>query len=431
MNYTQTSFSIELAEGTHNLSIRCWENKLGILETSASRSITIKNITITSLTPENNTFTNQNTSNFACASETSSVFSLKNVTFYIWNLSSSLVYNETKNISGISNTTSFNYSLPIEGRYYWSCLARNNESYSALLSSNNTLVYDISAPSITLISPSDSQSYSSNSQSINFQYNITENFEIANCSLIISRSFNLTNSTITNLSATQRFTQVFSPAAYSWSINCTDKANNMANSSSRNFTVSAPTSLQSASPSGGSSGGGGGGGATTKTYLPSQSQIMLGYNQELSKGDKIKFQYPNGENHTLEISGTGSTYVSLSLYSQQINTTILLNEEKKFSLSSPDYYDLSIKLNSIKESKTNITIKSIYEKIANFNQNNSSNQTTTKKNTNKTPFTLERTNNNVIYCVIAVIVLIAIVLLIAGISIYNNIHKLKKERKRR
>ncbi len=63
--------------------------------------------------------------------------------------------------------------------------------YSAILSLENI------SQNITLISPENSASYSSNSQEIIFVYNISNNFNASNCSLIINNVINLTNSSIT------------------------------------------------------------------------------------------------------------------------------------------------------------------------------------------------------------------------------------------
>ena len=49
--------------------------------------------------------------------------------------------------------------------------------------------------------------------------------------------------------------------------------------------------------------------------------------------------------------------------SNPINFIIIKDGEKKFNLSSPDYYDLSVKLEELSPKNATITIKEIYEEI--------------------------------------------------------------------
>ena len=72
------------------------------------------NITSSLQSPANNSASNNNFSNFSCYSETGINSSLINTTFYLWNSTKNLIYNETKNISGVINTTIFNYSFSLE-----------------------------------------------------------------------------------------------------------------------------------------------------------------------------------------------------------------------------------------------------------------------------------------------------------------------------
>ena len=114
---------------------------------------------------------------------------------------------------------------------------------------------------MSLILPADGNTTTSSSVAYTFSYNVTENLEINNCSLIINNIVDSTNSSITDLSAIHYFTKTLTPGNYNWSVNCTDAANNGDNSSTRNIIITAPASEDVVSTSGGGGGGSGGGGS--------------------------------------------------------------------------------------------------------------------------------------------------------------------------
>ena len=319
-------------------------------------SLTINEINVELNSPLNNTFTNQQEQNFNCSAETSSLKELSNITFYLWN-STELIYNITQNISGTQNSTIFQHNLTNEINYNWNCKSYNNESNFTFARNNNTLIYDIIKPNLTLTGTLPT-SETTNSATKIFFYNATDNYNIRNCSLIINSAISLTNSSI-NLILTNNFTQTFSPGTYSWKINCTDMAGNTENSSLQSFTITAPVVTQS-------SGGGGGGGSSSlivKIYSASPEQTSSGYTKELRRFEKINFQIVSLNQHTITNNYVGKDYVDLTIQSDPINIVLYVNESLRLNLTSKDYYDIYIKLNSIKNFKANLTIKTIYEFI--------------------------------------------------------------------
>ena len=133
-------------------------------------------------------------------------------------------------------------------------------------------------------------------------------------------------------------------------------------------------------PAGGGGGGGGGGGTpsggstsnagkvapTTLNLLNQQTSSDSGYTAELRRGDSIRFQIQNGtklDSHTLRVDEIGGNYVNVTVQSSFIKLALIKGEEVKINLTSPDYYDLSLKLESISNSKASITIKTINEQI--------------------------------------------------------------------
>lgn len=102
--------------------------------------------------PSNATYSS-NTKIFTCNS--TDEINLKNITLYIWN--STGIYNNTefRNISGLTNSTTFNeINFSISDTYTWNCLVLNNGSYSNWYEYNYTLFVDTSNPITTLNYPS-------------------------------------------------------------------------------------------------------------------------------------------------------------------------------------------------------------------------------------------------------------------------------------
>ena len=322
---------------------------------SAINSI-LKSVNVNLISPANNSFLNMASQNqsFSC-NATSLNSNLTNVTFYLWN-SSSLVYNITQNITGTSNQANFSYNFSSENNYFWNCIAYNNDSFSNS-NSNYTLAYDSTKPQINLISPDNSSTWTSSS-TVSFSYNVSD-ISVTNCSLIINNAVDQTDSSIT-VNTTETFTKSLSNGNYNWSINCTDSAVNINNSELRVLTVSytAPVVQNTG-------GGGGGGSLTSKTYTITTEQALGGYTQTLSKSDKIKFTFfdEKEEQHTLAVDNLTENSVSLTIQSSIIKLKLGIGQSAKLNLTSADYYNFYIKLNSIANNKADITIQTIHEQI--------------------------------------------------------------------
>jgi|TARA_Y100000310_G_scaffold255224_1_gene262559 subtilisin family serine protease len=264
----------------------------------------------------------------------------------------SLIFNSTN--SSLSATNSSNdYNV-----IFYCNDSSNNKNLSSLIFFGIDLTY----PNITLISPDTSSSYTSSSQSITFNYNVTDNINISSCNLIIDNATSLTNSTITNQSDTQSFTKSFSPGNYNWQINCTDLAGNLNNSISRSFSVTAPSNP-------GSSGGSGGSSisiSTIQTHIPSNEQTSIGYTKELNKNDKIKFTFfdRGSDEHSLTLNQIGDDFINITIQSDPIKVVLGIGQSIKLNLTSPDYYDLYVKLEDIISNKAKITIQTINEQIS-------------------------------------------------------------------
>ena len=371
-NFLEVEFNFSLIEDNYNWNCFSLDNKSN--SASGNFSLTINEKFVTLSSPSNNSYTNVNDTNFTCNSQTDSVLQLANSTFYLWNSTGNLIYNETKNISGNSNETIFNFTLTNEISYLWNCLSYDNGSELIFADANFTLIYDITNPNMTLVSPADGDSSLTGTNNVDFEYNVSEE-NLVNCSLIINDIEDQTNNSI-NVSITNEFTKSLSVGSYDWKINCVDFAGNIQNSSARTLIINSPPSTSTS----GSGGGGGGGsssvGIISSTYKIDQEQIEQGVSKNLKINDKLKFNVQN-EEHGLIINKLSSNELTLTISSDPITLILKIGETKKVNLNNNEYYDLEVILNSIKNSRANISIESINEKIPVrniFNQGNEVNQ---------------------------------------------------------
>jgi len=162
---------------------------------------------------------------------------------------------------GSSNKYNNSFEIPaLLGTY--SITIISNDSYNRINDSETTYfaAVDRIVPVINLFNPGNGVNYVSTSQSVVFQYNVSD-FNIANCSLIVNNAVaNTSFSVNTSAGAINQFTNVFGVGSYSWNINCSDNNSNINASETRSFSVTAPVVTP---PSEGGGGGGGGGGAPT------------------------------------------------------------------------------------------------------------------------------------------------------------------------
>ena len=236
-----------------------------------------------------------------------------------------------------------------EGRYNITFYCNNsfgNMSYEIVF-----FGVEKTAPNVTLSSPDDGYS-ATGTQTINFQYNVSDGLNVTQCALIINDAISGYNSTEINVSGTNSISKSVSAGTYTWNINCTDEAGNVGNGTARSLTINQERS----------SGGGGGGGSSsidkTAVYIINDKEFVLGYTKALKRGDKIKF-----DNHSMTLDYIGNNFVNLTIMSSPINVLLFLGEEKKINLTSAEYYDLYVKLNGITNNAANLTIRAINEKI--------------------------------------------------------------------
>ncbi len=333
--------------------------------TATNSSLLISSIFVLVDSPENNTYTKRNETNFTCNSTTGNSYDLSNITFSLWN-STELVYNLTKNISGIMNSTIFNYTIN-ETNYTWSCYVMDNVSQSGS-TGNVTIAYDVTYPTIeniTNITTSDSVSFS------------WDSLEYTNFSLNVSGLFN--NSNLFNDTHSARIGGLDSETTYNFTISYCDRAGNCNVTDVFNITTekylfcgdgtcnngescSSCSTDCGACPSSSSSSGGGGSPAIGSESNPiSSEKIIEGYTKELRVNSRTYFENSNGDSHSVAVNKIVEGIVVIEIRSEPIIVNLKVNESVRLNLTSPKYYDLLVKVESVERSRADVLIKEIHE----------------------------------------------------------------------
>jgi len=139
----------DLLSDTYTLYV--WANDtLGNSDTSGSRTITIdnENPVVSLQTPTDQFWSNTSTILFTCSATNAA---LANITLY-HNINGVWGANETKNITGTSNSTLFTINNVPENNtgYTWNCLVYDSLGYNAFDQDNATFYVDTTYPEVTL-----------------------------------------------------------------------------------------------------------------------------------------------------------------------------------------------------------------------------------------------------------------------------------------
>lgn len=269
--------------------------------------------------------------------------------YAISNVNISMDAGSGANLSFSSENTTLN-----DGSYNitFSCNDSVGNWGAALVSS---FILDRTTPNVTLVGPGNGY-IATGTTTISFEYNVSDNLNLTSCSLIWSSAIQASNASVILKNQSNSISKSVGEGSYTWSINCTDQAGNTGNSSSRTLTINSASSSSSSS----SSSGGGGSSSTTKTYKITDEQMANGYAKTLKEGDKLEFEIKDKE-HSLKISRILSKRVDIIIESYKIELTLVEGQTAKVNLTSSDKYDLSVKLNKIKDGETEVEVKSIDE----------------------------------------------------------------------
>jgi hypothetical protein len=109
---------------------------------------------------------------------------LVNVTLYIWNSTNEIFYQNSTDISGVSNSSTWEVSGFVPDSYTWNCLAYDNVSQLGWGESNFSLTVLIdSPPSAALVNPTDGKS--TTSTSLDFTCDATDDINLVNITLYV------------------------------------------------------------------------------------------------------------------------------------------------------------------------------------------------------------------------------------------------------
>jgi hypothetical protein len=346
------SFTIPALLGTYNITFIANDTQ-GNLNTSERTNFTAQDLVFPTIqfvapTESNNSFLSRN---FILINVTANDSTLVNVTIRLFNATLSLINQTTTtsspnfvNISGLS-----------DGVYYFNATATDSTN-NRNSTETRTATIDTTRPIITLISPANG--VSATTDSYDFTFNSTDTNTISNCSLIIDGSIVGSLTSVNNTGGSNSISKSsLSVASHTWSINCTDIANNLANSSSRTFEVTASST--------GGSGGGGSGGYPTYNAPSAQLESQNGYQVNAYENWKVSFKSQDNLQHTLRIDDISANYITITVSSTTQKANISIGETRKFELTGDNFYDLSVTLNSIINlARANITMKLLHESIA-------------------------------------------------------------------
>jgi hypothetical protein len=250
----------------------------------------------------------------------------------------------------------FNATASTPGNYNLTIVTSNASSTHE--TNLSVTINDTTAPVISLIAPA--INFSGITTANNFTFNSTDDSTISNCTLIHNDTIIHSLTNVNNAGGTNGMhNSSFAVASYNWSINCTDSAGNVGNSSTRTFTVEAtPDTSADTSPSSSSSG--------DPTFRPTTQQLNNAYTKKLTEDWKIEFKIENTK-HTFKLKDIKDNQIDIEITSELQEATLSIGQIQKFELSGDDYYDLSVKLNSIGDpgtyQKAEFTIQTINESM--------------------------------------------------------------------
>ena len=104
-------------------------------------------------------------------------------------------------------------------------------------------------------------------------------------------------------------------------------------------------------------------GGGVPTYIVSDEQFQQGYSKSVGKGWKIKFDVEN-ETHQVKVDKLTNSTIKIIVSSEPQEATLVVGDTRRFEVTGDDFYDLSVRLNSIKGLRANLTIRSIHEEMS-------------------------------------------------------------------
>ncbi len=255
------------------------------------------------------------------------------------------------NSTGEVNSTTYSASVVVinwtslsDGSYYYNVTVRDRAG-----NINSTLTrvlnLDVVAPSITLVEPVNSTSSTTNAY--NFTFNVSDSNIITDCSLILDDTIINSLTTLDNGGTNGMYNSSLSVASHTWSVNCTDNAGNIANSSRYNLTITASTSqttvesnTQPVRDNGVS------GGYISNVYYANEQFNSDGNSYSLKLSDRIRFAV-DLTNHTLTLNKFNSSGAQVTIQSKPMVVYLEKGVEAEFDLNYDGVNDVTIKYEGV------------------------------------------------------------------------------------
>ena len=126
---------------------------------------------VTLILPANGNVTKIQSQTFSC--NITDDVQVKNLTFYIWNGTGSNLCTNTSVLSGVSNSSSYAYTLPYEDIFSWNCLGYDNLGQSGWADANYTIDLNY-VPQIFFVPPTPNNDTNTSNTSVGIWINITD-----------------------------------------------------------------------------------------------------------------------------------------------------------------------------------------------------------------------------------------------------------------
>jgi hypothetical protein len=226
--------------GTYNISIFANDTSNNINKTT-SRTFNTQELDaplVNLLFPVTGNFNNTNTIIFSCnATENTE---LANLTLY-HNISGQFIANQTSNVNGTGNSTTFTVNTIADGYYGWNCLGEDTSSNRAFAIANFTLTVDSTVPNVTSITPSQNRVFNI-TNTINISVTMIDSFGLSTTTVNVT----LPNGSVTTLTLVDEngdnvfnvtYTIPASLGLYNLTFFAQDNAKNINKSEISNFSV--------------------------------------------------------------------------------------------------------------------------------------------------------------------------------------------------
>jgi len=404
INYNGTNASLtinttrNIESGSFNLKLYA-NDTAGNIGLNNSTWFTVAAPTTTLNLPANNSNSTSSSVTFNCSVNDSA--ELMNVTLY-GNFTGTWVANESKNLTGNSNSTAFTKTLS-DKKYVWNCLAYNNESGYDWGDANYTLTVDTIAPTITDIS----NGGTTTSSSANLTAETNENAickydsdDVAYNSMedIFSHTNNLEHWTSVSLDLGEN----------TFYVRCKDVYGNM-DPSSEEVTWTREEEEDD------SSGNNGGSNTNTDEDIETSNEQILTpllvtanpVSQEvaettkvLRQNEKISFNLGTAV-HEVKVQKISATSATIEISSNPITATLMINESKDFDVDNNSVLDLRVKLVNITGTGSSRAAELLISALNNLKLS-SINVTTLNNSASPSNAALQFIDDNMVYIILIV-----------------------------